>query len=82
MSIAINRDEWLKALSDAGMDEDGPDDQGAVTIHEFAAMFDIHPTVAGARLRRLEARGKARRVRKRVENSYGRRVSYVAYRLT
>ena len=78
----INRDEWLKALKDAGYEDPGVDDQSAITIAEFAAMMNIPEATASNQLRALVARGKAERTQKRQMNTYGRRVSYVAYRLT
>lgn len=78
---SINRDEWLAALAEAGFDRPDIDDQSAVTIAEFAAMVGIPEATASNQLRALVARGKATRTFKRKINAYGRRISYVAYRL-
>lgn len=77
----ISRDEWLKALTDAGLHE--TDDQEAVTVPEFAAMFGLDRQTADRRLKRLEAIGKATRVRKRAPAAGrdGRMCWYVAFRL-
>ena len=78
----INRDEWLKALKDAGFEDPGVDDQDAITIGEFAKLMGVPEATASNQLRALVARGKATRTLKKAMNTYGRRVSYVAYRLT
>lgn len=72
----ITRDEWLKALEEAGVNALS-DDQGALTVAEFAAMFGICRTAAVRRLEHLCAAGKATRTQKRVAKTYA-----VAYRLT
>lgn len=76
----ISRDEWLKALTDVcGTFEN---DQEAVTILEFAAMFGLERQAAVRRLEAMVAAGKARRTKKVVRDDYGRTRSYIAYRLT
>lgn len=75
----INRDEWLKAMQDAGLSNE--DDQDAVTVTEFAEMFDLHRATAERHLAKLESAGKAIRTRKRSAGIDGRRYSAVAYRL-
>lgn len=80
MNSGISRDDWLRALNDIGHSDQ--DDQGAVTIKEFGAMFGMPETSASYRLRRLELEGKAVRTWKLQRNGYGRNVRYVAYRLT
>ncbi len=76
----ITRDDWLKALAEAGID-DVEDDQQAVTAAEFGAMFGLPAYSGERRLKALAAAGKATRTRKRVKLSNGRIVSCVAYRL-
>ena len=80
MSAQITRDDWLKALTDAGLDFE--DDQGAVTVAEFMAMFDLMRHTAERQLRALAKAGKATATRRRVVLADGRRISCVAYRLT
>ena len=75
----INRDEWMKALEDANLQPD--DDQSAITVAEFAAMFDLHHVSADRRLRKLAELGKAVKTRKRCPAVDGRRVFAVAYKL-
>lgn len=75
----INRDEWLKALTEAGVSE--IDDQDAVTVMEFAAMFDLDRQTADRRLKRLEAAGKATKAKKRTSGPDGRMCWYLAYKL-
>ena len=82
MSATITRDDWLKALSEAGMSTHAVDDQGAVTISEFAEMFTLPYQTARNKLARLIRAGRATETEKTVVNSYGRRVSMKAYRLT
>lgn len=81
MNSGINRDEWLKALNDAGL-HDGTDDQDAVTAAEFGAMFGLPRLTAERRLRALEQAGKATRTRKVTRSVNGRSIPCVAYRLT
>lgn len=78
-SSGINRDEWLKALNDAGLMEQG--DPNALTVTEFAAMFDLKPTSAKRRLAILVESGRAKQTRKRIQDSSGRMVVVNAYRL-
>lgn len=79
MSTGITRDDWLKALDAAGLAQEN--DQEAVTVAEFAAMFDQHRTTATRNLDKLVAAGKAVKTRKLCSASDGRRASHVAYRL-
>lgn len=79
MSSGIARDEWLKALAEIG--EPQEDDQLAVSIPEFAAMFSLNRQGAERRLRALEAAGKATRTHKRLTAADGRLRWLVAYRL-
>lgn len=76
---AINREEWLKALSEAGMPSDS-DDQ-ALTVAEFAKMLGTKRTTAHARLQRLVTAGKAVQTRKRCVRSDGDVIMTTAYRL-
>lgn len=80
MSASISRDEWLKALHDAGYRDD-EDDPNAVTVAEFAAMFGLTRTVAERRLKALEERGTATRTAKRGAGKDGRIMRLLAYRL-
>jgi DNA-binding transcriptional ArsR family regulator len=70
---------WQKALADIG--EEDRHDPDAITIHEFMALFGLSRPTAERRLRALVAAGKATETRK-VGRKAGRRVAYVAYRLT
>jgi hypothetical protein len=76
----INRDEWLKALTEAGL-EVHEDDQSAISIQEFADLFRVHYYTASRRLNQLVAKGKAVKTRKHTRGADGRRMSMVAYRL-
>lgn len=79
MSVSIRKDEWLKALSEAGMSLES--DDSALTVQEFAAMIGLSWHSAQRRLSKLAARGLAIRTRKVVHSSYGRRQVITAYRL-
>lgn len=76
---AINRDEWLSALKDAGLHEDG--DPNALTAKEFATMFGLKETTARHRLAALVAAGKATPTKKRSIDGRGHALVFVAYRL-
>ena len=79
MSATISRDEWLSALTDAGLnDQHDPD---AVTVNEFAEMFGLDRQTADRRLKKLEALGKATKAKKRSATPDGRMLWYVAYKL-
>lgn len=78
----ITRDEWLRALTEAGVASPDVDDQDAVTIIEFQEMFGLPRNTAAFKLRALVTAGKATETRKVVLNSYGRRQSLKAWRLT
>ena len=80
MSTTINRDEWLAALTEAGV-HSMVDDQDAVTVNEFAAMFGKPLGTARSQLISLEKAGKAIRTTKREKSAYGRWIWYVAYKL-
>lgn len=76
----INRDEWLKAIDEAGMALE--DDQSAVTIYEFAELFGLVPNTAWRHLEKLVKAGKAERTSKRKTCPDGKRAwHYKAYRL-
>jgi len=77
----IDRDVWLKALATAGID-DGEDDQGAVTVLEFAEAMSMNRYTAGRKLESLVEKGCATRTKKWYRTSYGRRLHMTAYRLT
>lgn len=76
----IDKDLWLKALSDVGVD-DRTNDERAVTIGEFQEAMGLTRQSAMYRLETLVASKKATRTQKRVHNSVGRLVTYKAYRL-
>ena len=81
MSAGISRDEWMKALTEAGL-HDQEDDQAAVTVTEFAAMFGIHRLRAARQLEALAKAGKAHKTYKRTRTpDGGRTFRYIAYRL-
>ena len=75
----ICRDEWLKALEEAGVST--VDDQQAITIAEFAALFQLTVSTASRQLRTLVAQGRAVETRKTSAARDGRRVSHVAFRM-
>lgn len=77
--MSITKDEWLKALDDAGVSM--VNDQSAVTAIEFAAMFGVSTPTAGRRLRALVAAGGAHRTQKRTTAADGRVMVLPAYRL-
>lgn len=79
MSTTINRDEWLKALGDAGLA--GESDESAVTVNEFAEMFGIPRTTATGHLNILVRTGKAVRTQKHGTTAGGKHILFVAYRL-
>ena len=78
-SEAISRDEWLKALSEAGYTTE--DDQSAITVGEFRAMFGLTKTTAVNRLLALVESGRAVETKKWGTTPYGRRIPYRAFRL-
>ena len=78
--MSITRDDWLTALNEAGYTVD-VDDQSAVTIGEFAEMFQVTTSTAQSRLDALVKAGKATVTQKWGTTSYGRRVQYKAFRL-
>jgi hypothetical protein len=75
----INRDEWLKALGEAGVSF--TDDQAALTLMEFAAMIGVPRTTAQYQLTKLVTAGKAVLTQKRGPNTAGRVITQRAYRL-
>jgi hypothetical protein len=76
---SISRDEWLKALSDAGAGIQ--DDPSAITIAEFAQMFGLNWQAASRRLRLLVSKGQAIETRKVGTGRDGRRCDLIAFRL-
>lgn len=79
MSSGISRDEWLKALDDAGLVV--VDDQSAVSVSEFGTMFGIERTAALRRLSQLEALGRAVRTKKRIRDATNRQYTVTAWKL-
>lgn len=75
----INRDEWLRALTEAQLSP--IDDQDAVTVPEFMALFSLTRSTADRRLRTLVEKGKATKTSKFTNGIDGRRVQAVAFRL-
>lgn len=74
-SSGISRDDWLKALSEAGLvDADDPD---AVTASEFAEMFGTTHQSARRVLKALVAQGAAMLSKRKVPG----RAVVTAYRL-
>ena len=78
--VSISRDEWLKALAAAGIDDE-THDPDAVTVAEFAEMFGVNRQTAMRRLQALEKAGAATRTRKRQTDVSGRSISFIAFRL-
>lgn len=79
-SSGIARDEWLKALDEAGVKE-VRGDPSALTIAEFMEMFDIPRHTAARHLKQLERTNKAVRTTKLASGTDGRRLLQIAYRL-
>jgi len=77
----INRDEWLRAVQDAGLSVEH--DQDAITIDDFALMYDppLPRSTSRDRLEKLVGRGKAVRVHKGAVDRRGNRITVSAYRL-
>lgn len=75
----INRDEWLKALADAGFSDE--DDQAALSLREFAELVGLPESTAKYRLKHLVASGKARRTQKRGLSVQGKVCMLNAWRL-
>ena len=77
----INPDEWLKALSEAGLNDE--DDPHAVTLREFADLFTppLKDTAARRRMWILIEAGKATKTQKRTTDIAGRPTTIAAYRL-
>jgi len=80
-SVGPTRDDWLRALDDAGV-MSTQDDQQAVTVKEFAAMMGFTNMTASRRLQALAAAGKATRTVKVARVANNRRFPCVAYRLS
>lgn len=78
---AITRDDWLRAMAEAGVSSGLVDDQEAVTVAEFALMLGCSRSTANGRLEALTRHGKAIRTKKTVLNDYGRKINGKAYRL-
>lgn len=80
MSGGISRDEWLKALEDAGV-HSTVDDQDALTMAEVAQMLSITPLAAKLRMDTMVKLGRAKATFKWGTASNGRRQHLKAYRL-
>jgi hypothetical protein len=77
----ISRDLWLRAVEESGLGV--VDDQGAITIAEFAEMFNppIHRSSATRRMRLLVQNGRAVQTKKNISDGTGRIYNQPAYRL-
>lgn len=75
----ISRDEWLKALGDAGLNP--PSDEEAMTVHEFMELFNLTRYTADRRLQALARAGRATRTHKYSAAPDGRMRHHIAYRL-
>lgn len=73
----ISRDEWLAALEEVAH----VDDQGALTMRDLGALLGLRPTATKERVNKLVTEGKARLVRKRIQDTTGRSQWVPAYRL-
>ena len=80
VNSGLTRDDWMKAMEDAGVDT-GVGDPLAITTNEFAAMFKLSRAQAERRLRKLEEAGRAKRTRKLAPGGDGRLCWSVAFRL-
>lgn len=81
MSTEITRDDWMRALSEAGIN-DGEDDQSALTVAEFTALIGCSSRQAAVRrLNVLEVAGKAKRTTKRSRTTDGKVIMMSAWRL-
>lgn len=81
MSSGITRDEWLKVLTEAGLDAP-TDDPEALTVNDFMVLTGLNLATASRRLKTLVAAGKAEVVRVRRLSPHGaRQITYQAYRL-
>lgn len=79
MSVQINRDEWLSAMKDAGLHDEG--DPESLTVMEFATLMGLKRTTAQRCLSGLVEAGKARQTKKRIMDSQQRAVIVTSYRL-
>ena len=79
MSVTISRDEWLKALNEAGFSAEH--DEDAITVNDFAEMMGMTRDTADRRLRALVKAGKAAQTRKITQGRDGRTLSFIAFRL-
>ena len=78
--MIIQRDEWLRALSEAG--EPLINDQQAITVNEFAEMMQLSSrSTAERKLKRLVGAGHAIRTLTIRTNNYGRTNHLIGYRL-
>ena len=75
----ISRDEWLKALSDAGVQT--ASDPDALTIAEYMELMGLNRSAAGSHMKALVAAGKAIKTMKRGPRADGKIAHMVAYRL-
>ena len=77
--MTINRDLWLKAVTDVKAPL--ADDPDAVTTNEFATIYQCGYSTARNRLKALLAAGKVEPVTKWTTDGAGRRLRVPAWRL-
>jgi hypothetical protein len=77
----ITRDEWLRAMQEAGIDDCVSNDEDAITVVEFQEMMGVGRSSALARLRALVKAGKATPAIRRAKDRTGRSISVPAYKL-
>lgn len=77
MTVAINREEWLRALAEA----EEPEDPTALTASQFGDLFGMNRNTARKRLLELVKLGKAQPTTKLVADSTGRKQRYPAFKL-
>lgn len=77
----ITKDEWLKALEEAGQRDLTENDPSSLTAAEFAVMIGVTRNTAARRLQLLETAGKVTRTTKVCRGSDGRTFRTVAFRL-
>lgn len=78
--MSITRDDWLRALNEAGIAA-AEDDQGAITVAEYMALVGVQYDTARRQLRGLVTAGKATQTFKRTRGADGRSLSLKAFRL-
>ncbi len=77
--MGISVDDWMAAIREVSGDED--DDPSALTVKEFCAVAHVGTTKAGMVLHQMVETGRAKKCRKAITDSAGRRQHATAYRL-